>query len=51
MTSVDCDVAVVGAGPSGLVLGVLLAQRGRSVVVLEKFPEPYALPRAVPFDH
>jgi 2-polyprenyl-6-methoxyphenol hydroxylase-like FAD-dependent oxidoreductase len=51
MTDVDCDVAIVGAGPSGLVLGVLLAQRGRSVIVLEKFPEPYTLPRAVHFDH
>ena len=47
---VDCDVAIVGAGPSGLVLGVLLAQLGRSVVVLERWPEPYALPRAVHFD-
>lgn len=51
MSEVDCDVAIVGAGPSGLVLAVLLAQRGRSVVVLEKFPEPYTLPRAVHFDH
>jgi 2-polyprenyl-6-methoxyphenol hydroxylase-like FAD-dependent oxidoreductase len=51
MTEVDSDVAIVGAGPSGLVLGVLLAQRGRSVVVLEKFPAPYTLPRAVHFDH
>jgi flavoprotein hydroxylase len=48
---VDTDVAIVGAGPTGLVLGVLLAQRGRSVVVLERFPAPYTLPRAVHFDH
>ena len=47
---VDCDVAIVGAGPSGLVLAVLLAQRGRSVVVLERRPAPYRLPRAVHFD-
>ncbi len=47
---VDCDVAVVGAGPSGLVLAILLAQRGRSVVVLEQWPAPYTLPRAVHFD-
>jgi flavoprotein hydroxylase len=52
MTStLDCDVAIVGAGPSGLVLGVLLAQLDRSVVVLERFPTPYPLPRAVHFDH
>jgi flavoprotein hydroxylase len=47
---VDCDVAIVGAGPSGLVLAVLLGQLGRSVVVLEQWPAPYTLPRAVHFD-
>ncbi len=48
---VDVDVAVVGAGPVGLVLAILLAQSDRSVVVLEQWPDPYPLPRAVHFDH
>jgi flavoprotein hydroxylase len=47
---VTVDVAIVGAGPVGLALAVLLAQFGRSVVVLERWPEPYRLPRAVHFD-
>lgn len=45
------DVAIVGAGPVGLVLGILLAQRGRTVTILEQWPDPYLLPRAVHFDH
>jgi 2-polyprenyl-6-methoxyphenol hydroxylase-like FAD-dependent oxidoreductase len=44
------DVAVVGAGPVGLYLALRVAQRGPSVIVLEKRPTPYPLPRAVHFD-
>ena len=49
--TVDADVAIVGAGPVGLLLAIQLAQRDRSVVVLEQWPAPYTLPRAVHFDH
>jgi len=45
------DVAIVGAGPVGSALGILLGQLGRQVVVLERWPEPYPLPRAVHYDH
>ncbi|MDN3028510.1 bifunctional 3-(3-hydroxy-phenyl)propionate/3-hydroxycinnamic acid hydroxylase [Streptomyces sp. S.PB5] len=46
----DTDVAIVGNGPIGAALSVLLAQRGRRVTVLERRPRPYVLPRATSFD-
>lgn len=47
----DSDVIVVGCGPTGLVLSILLAQLGHSVTVLERQPALYPLPRAAHFDH
>lgn len=45
------DVAVVGYGPVGSLLSTLLGQHGYRVLVLERFPESYPLPRAVHLDH
>ena len=45
------DVAIVGAGPVGQVLAILLARRGLSVTIVDRFAEPYSLPRAAHFDH
>src|SRR5258705_2122989 len=47
----DCDVLVVGAGPVGQVLALLLSQRGLRVSVVERWAQPYPLPRAVAMSH
>lgn len=49
MTDGD-DVAVVGFGPVGATLALLLADQGLSVRVLDREAAAYPLPRAVHFD-
>ncbi len=44
------DVVVVGCGPSGAVLAILLARQGRRVTVLERHRDVFPLPRATSFD-
>jgi len=45
------DVAVVGYGPVGQTLAILLGRCGWKVAVFEKQPAPYPMPRAVHLDH
>lgn len=47
----SCDVAVIGCGPVGALAANLLGRQGLSVVVLDKAPDHYPLPRAVHLDH
>ena len=46
---VDC--IVVGAGPVGLLTAILLAREGWRVVVVERWPARYPMPRACTIDH
>lgn len=47
----DCQVLVVGAGPVGLLLALMLHQNGVKVKIIERQKSLYPLPRAVSFDH
>jgi len=49
--SSEFDVLVVGYGPVGQTLALLLGGRGLKVGVVERFSSLYNLPRAVHFDH
>lgn len=51
LSEFDTDVCIVGGGPTGTLLAVLLGQKGHRVTVLEKWPTFYERPRAVTFDH
>ncbi|WP_394833406.1 bifunctional 3-(3-hydroxy-phenyl)propionate/3-hydroxycinnamic acid hydroxylase [Pendulispora rubella] len=47
----DCDVVVVGLGPSGLMVAAHLARRGVRVIAIERHEALYGLPRAGHVDH
>lgn len=49
--SFDCDVLIVGGGPTGVTLALLLAKAGVPAIVAEKEAEVYPLPRAAHLDH
>jgi len=44
------DVAIVGMGPVGVTLANLLVMRDLHILIVDREPEVYALPRAVQFD-
>ncbi len=48
---IDCDVLIVGLGPVGAMLALLLAQSGVSTIAVDKDTAVYPLPRAAHFDH
>src|SRR6476646_11562707 len=43
-------VIAVGAGPAGCTAALLLADSGMPVTLLERYPQPHPLPRAVHLD-
>ena len=45
------DVAVIGLGPVGLTLSLLLQRKGLSVIGVEKATATHPLPRAIGLDH
>jgi 3-(3-hydroxy-phenyl)propionate hydroxylase len=44
------NVIIVGAGPVGCTAALLLADRGIPVILIERYPQPHPLPRAVHLD-
>jgi 3-(3-hydroxy-phenyl)propionate hydroxylase len=48
---VDCDVLIVGSGPTGVSLALLLAQQQARVILVDKDADIYPLPRAAHVDH
>ena len=50
-TAHDCDVLIVGAGPTGSVLALILALNGVRVLIADREAEIYAMPRAAHIDH
>ena len=45
MKTLNTQVAIIGAGPSGLLLGQLLAKQGISNIILERATGDYVLGR------
>jgi len=50
-TTADADVAIIGAGPVGTLLAILLGKKGKRITLIERWPTIYDRPRAVTMDH
>lgn len=50
MTRTHYPVVVVGAGPTGMTVGTLLARYGIDTLILDRWDGIYPLPRAVHLD-
>ncbi|MFK7874384.1 MAG: bifunctional 3-(3-hydroxy-phenyl)propionate/3-hydroxycinnamic acid hydroxylase [Paracoccaceae bacterium] len=50
MPDIKTQITIVGAGPVGLLLAILLGRRGKDIVLVDKWPEIYNRPRAVTMD-
>lgn len=50
-TTAPVDFVIVGAGPVGLVTAILLGREGWRVILIEKWPSRYPMPRACTIDH
>ncbi len=51
MNDLMYDVAIIGYGPTGQMLALLLGEEGYRVAVFERWPNLYPQPRAVHYDH
>ncbi|MCA8899744.1 MAG: bifunctional 3-(3-hydroxy-phenyl)propionate/3-hydroxycinnamic acid hydroxylase [Hyphomonas sp.] len=51
MSAPDCDVLIVGGGPTSVTLALTAARHGASVIICEKEADIYPLPRAAHVDH
>ncbi len=47
----DTDVAIVGGGPVGTFLAIMLGRKGHRVTLIERWTTAYGRPRAVTYDH
>jgi 2-polyprenyl-6-methoxyphenol hydroxylase-like FAD-dependent oxidoreductase len=51
MSDLIYDVAIIGYGPTGQMLSLLLGEKGYRVAVFERWPNLYPKPRAIVYDH